>query len=76
MVVRKTPLLKRARQEGIDLTTIDTNLLDENYGENIVGKEKVGDNKIMVRKKVPMQLWCYALKYYCEFITMIVPGIF
>ena len=39
-----------------------------------VGKEKLGDNNIMVRKQVPLRLCLYAFKYYCDLSTMIVPG--
>ena len=74
MVGRKTPLLKHSRKEGIDLTTIDTNFPDEKYGENIDGKKKFGASKIIVRELVPLQLWCYALEYYYDLITMIIPG--
>ena len=42
MVGRKTSFLKYAWKEGINLTTIDPNCPDDNYGENIVGKENLG----------------------------------
>ena len=38
MVGRKTPFFKRARKEGIDLTTIEPLRPDENYGEQLVGR--------------------------------------
>ena len=72
MVVRKTQVFKRARKEGIDLTTIEPNHPYENYCENIIGKKKLGDGRIMVRKRVPLQIWCYALEYYCDLSTMII----
>ena len=50
IVGRKTPFLKLARKEGINITTIDTNCLDENYCENLVGKENIGARKIIVKK--------------------------
>ena len=74
IVGRKILFFKRSRKEGTNLTNIDTNCLDENYCENIVGKEKLGDSKIMVGKLFPIQLWCYALEYYYELSTMIIPG--
>ena len=57
MVKMKTPLFNRARKEGIYLTTIELNLPDENYGENIAGKAQLGASKIIVRKRVTLRLW-------------------
>ena len=76
MVGRKTPFFKCARKEGIDLTNIESNLSDENYCKNIDGKEKISAINSMVRKRVPLQLWCYTLEYYCYLITMIITGMF
>ena len=42
IVRSKTPFLKSARKEGIDITNIDTNVLYEKYCENLVGKKKLG----------------------------------
>ena len=47
---RNTPLSERARKEGINITAIEPNHPDENYSENIIGKEKLGYRKIVVRK--------------------------
>ena len=74
IVGRKTPFFKLAWKEGINITTIDTNCLDENYCENLVGKENIGARKIIVRKIFPLQLWCYALDYYYELSTIIITG--
>ena len=76
MVVRKTQVFKRARKEGIDLTTIEPNFPDKNYGGNIVCKAELEASKIMDRKLVPLPLWCYALEYYCDVSTLTVSGIF
>ena len=64
------------RKTGIDLTTIEPNLPDENYSEIFIDESKLGASKIIVRKRVPLQLWCYALRYYCGLSTMIVPEMF
>ena len=61
MVIRKTPLFKRVRKEGIDFTNIEPNRPDENYGENIVGQAKLGAIKIMAQKLFTLKLWCYSL---------------
>ena len=74
MVGRKTPFFKRSSKEVINIITIDTNLPDENYGENIVGNEKLGASKIMFRQQVPLRLWCCALEYYCDLSNIIVQG--
>ena len=50
IVGRKTPFLKLARKDVIVIKTIDTNCPYENYCENLVGKENLGDRKIIVRK--------------------------
>ena len=76
MVGRKTPFLKHVRKKGTNLTSIEPNHPGENYSENFVGKEKIGSGKIMVREQVPVQLWCYALQYYCDLSNMIVTGMF
>ena len=76
MAGRKTLLSKQARKEGINLKTIGANFPEKNYGEDVVGKAKLGDSKIMVRKLFPLQLWCYAIEYYCDLSTMIIPGMF
>ena len=76
MVGRKTPFFKRARKEGIDLTTIKPLRLDENYGEQLVGRAKLGTSKLMLRKKVPLRYWCYAMEYYCYLSSVMVPGMY
>ena len=64
MVGRKTPFFKRARKEGIDLTTIEPERPDENYGEILVKFTKQGTARMMIKKRVPMRLWCYAAEFY------------
>ena len=76
MVGRKTPFFKRARKEGIDLTTIEPLRPDENYGEQLVGRAKLGTSKLMLRKKVPLRYWCYAMEYYCDLSSVMVPGMY
>ena len=76
MVGRKTPFFKRARKEGIDLTTIEPERPDENYGESLVRMAKLGTAKMMVKHKVPMRLWCYAMEYYCDRHSLTVPGMY
>ena len=75
MFWRITPFFKRARKEGIYLATIEPNVQDGNYGENIVFKADLGAGKIMVRN-FPLWLWCYALEYDCGLVNMIVLGMF
>ena len=58
MVGRKTPFFRRARKEGIDLTAIEPLRPDENYGEILVKKAKILSGKLMVRRNVPLRLWC------------------
>ena len=72
MVGRNTPFFRRARKEGIDLTTIEPLRPDENYGEILVKRAKILSGKLMVRKNVPLRLWCYALEYSCELSSMMV----
>ena len=48
MLGRNTLFFKRARKEGINLKTIETNIPYENYSDNIVGKAKLGASNIMV----------------------------
>ena len=76
MVGRKTPFFARARKEGIDLTTIEPLRPDENYGEILVKKAKITSSKIMVRRNVPLRLWCYALEYACDLSSMMVPPMY
>ena len=76
MVGRKTPFFKRARKEGIDLTTIEPRRPDENYGEQLVGRAKLGASKLMMRKKVPLRYWCYSMEYYCDLSSIMVPGMY
>ena len=76
MVGRKTPFFKRARKEGIDLTSIEPLRPDENYGEILVKKSKLLSSKLMVRRNVPLRLWCYALEYACELESIMVPTMF
>ena len=64
------------RKTGIDLTTIEPNLPDENYSEIFIDESKLGASKIIVRKRVTLRLWCYALSYYCDLSTMIAPGMY
>ena len=76
MVGRRTPFFKRARKEGIDLTSIEPKRPDENYGEILVRMVKVGSARLMLRRKVPMRLWCYAMEYFCDLHSVTVPGMF
>jgi hypothetical protein len=67
MIGQRTPFFfKRARKEGIDLTTIEPLRPDENYGEILVKKAKIMSSKLMTRRNVPLRLWCYALEYACD----------
>ena len=74
MMGRKTPFFRRARKEGIDLTTIEPLRPDENYGEILVKRAKIMSGKLMVSKNVPLRLWCYALEYSCELSSLMVPN--
>ena len=74
MVGRKTPFFRRARKEGIDLTSIEPLRPDENYGETLVKRAKIISGKLMVRKNVPLRLWCYSLEYSCELSSLMVPN--
>jgi len=76
MVGRKTPFFKRARKEGIDLTTIEPERPDENYGEILVKHTKAGTARMMIKKRVPMRLWCYAAEFYTERHSLTVPGMY
>ena len=73
MIGRRTPFFKRARKEGIDLTTIEPLRPDENYGEILVKKAKIMSSKLMTRRNVPLKLWCYALDYACDLESIKVP---
>ena len=48
MVGRSTPFFKRARKEGIDLTSIEPEQPDENYGEILVRMVKIGSARMML----------------------------
>ena len=72
MVGRRTPFFARAQKEGIDLTTIEPLRPYENYGKILVKKEKLASSKLMVRKNVPLRLWCYSLEYACELSYLMV----
>jgi hypothetical protein len=76
MVGRKTPFFKRARKEGIDLTTIEPERPDENYGEILVRITKHGTAKMMIKRRVPLRLWCYAAEFYTERHSLTVPGMY
>lgn len=76
MVGRRTPFFKRARKEGIDLTSIEPERPDENYGETLVKMVKIGTAQMMIKKKVPMRLWCYGMEYYCDRHSITVPGMY
>ena len=73
MMGRKTPFFAKARKEGIDLTIIEPLRPDENYGEVLARKAKIRSGKLMIRRNVPLRLWCYAMEYACELETLIVP---
>ena len=66
VVRRKTPLFARARKEGIDLTNIEPLRPDEKYGEILVKIAKLASSKLMVRRNVPLRLWCNSLEYACQ----------
>ena len=74
MVGRKTPFFRRARKEGIDLTSIEPMRPDENYGETLVKRAKILSGKLMIRKNVPLRLWCYSLEYSTELSSLLVPN--
>ena len=76
MTGRKNPFFVRARKEGIYLTSIEPLRPDEIYGEILVKKAKQLSNKLMVRRNVPLRLWCYALKYACELSSIMVPNMY
>ena len=76
MVGRKTPFFKHARKEGIDLTSIEPERPDESYGEILVRVVKIGTAKMMIKKKVPMRLWCYASEFYADRYSITVPGMY
>ena len=73
MVWRKTPFSKRARKEGIDLTTIESLRPDENYGEILFKKAKIRSGKLMMYRNFPLRLWCYLLEYSCDIESIMVP---
>ena len=72
MVGRKTLFFKRAWKEGINLTSIEPLCLDKNYGEILAKKSKLLSNRLMVRRNVPLRLWCYVLEYAYELESMMV----
>lgn len=76
MVGRKTPFFKKARKEGIDLTSIEPERPDENYGEILVRMVKIGSARLMLWRKVLMRLWCYAMEYFCDIHSITVPGMY
>ena len=76
MVGRRTPFFKRARKEGIDLTTIEPERPNENYGETLVKIVKLGAARLMAKRRVPMRLWCYAIEYYSDLYSLTVPGMY
>ena len=76
MVGRRTPFFKRARKEEIDLTTIEPERPDENYGETLVRIAKLGAARQMAKKRVPMRLWCYAVEHYSNLHSLTVPGMY
>lgn len=76
MVGRNTPFFKKARKEGIDLTSIEPERPDENYGEILVRMVKIGSARLMLKRKVPMRLWCYAMEYFCDLHSIMVPGMY
>ena len=76
MVGRRTPFFKKARKEGIDLTTIEPMRSNENYAEILVKMVKIGSAKLMAERRVPMRLWCYAVEYYSDIHSLTVPGMY
>ena len=76
MVGKSTPFFKRARKEGIDLTTIEPGRPDENYGEVLVRTAKATCAKLMHNRNVPLRLWCFALEYATELASIMVPGMY
>ena len=69
-------MFTRACKEGIDLTSIEPLRPDENYGEIFVKIAKLLSSKLMVRRNVPLRLWCYALEYACELQSVMVPNMY
>lgn len=76
MVGRKTPFFRRARREGIDLTTIEPKTPNENYGELLVKRVKHLTAELMHKRNVPLRFWCYAMEYASEIATLMVPGMY
>ena len=76
IVGRRTPFFKKARKEGINLTTIEPERHNENYGEILVDKAKLLAARLMNKRNVPMRLWCYCLEYACELESIMVPGMY
>lgn len=74
MVGRKTPFFRRSRKEGIDLTTIEPERPNENFGEVIADIVKLVTAKLMSKRRVPMRLWCYAMEYYADLYSLTAPG--
>lgn len=37
---------------------------------------KLGSARLMLRRKVLMRLWCYAMEYFCELHAITVPGMY
>ena len=73
---RKTPLFTRARNEAIDLTTIEPLRPDKNYGELLIKRAKIRSGKLMMSKNVSLRLWCYALEYSCDLESIMVPNMY
>ena len=73
MVGQKNPFFDRSRNEGIDLKTIEPLRPDEKYGKILVKKAKLASIKLMVRKNVPLRLWCYSLDYAYKVSSIMVP---
>ena len=52
LVGRKNQFFKHVRKDGIDLTTIEPNILDENYSKIFIFKAKLEAYKILFLKRV------------------------
>ena len=51
MVVRKTCFFKLARKEGTNLISIEPNIPDENYGENILSRKSFGLSRLWLENE-------------------------
>ena len=67
---KNTTFMKQIRQHGIDYHVSEADLHNQNPAEGVIGELRRKWYRIMVKKRIPRQLWDYGLRWISEISSL------